>query len=114
MVNYKKGYYNSAKAGLIQLFEDKKIRGKKKARVIHHLGMIEYKRRNNAKAIFYFSRLYTKYPKSNFNEEGLLYLAKSFLRQKETAKAKSSIEEMMKKFPKSKHTKEAKKILSGL
>ena len=111
MINYQKKYYKSAKKHLLILFEDKSIKGNKRARVLHHLGMIEYLQKDNQKALFYFSKLYNLYPKSDFNKEGLLHLAKTFQRMKKSAEARSALEQLVEQFPRSKEAGKAKELL---
>ena len=114
MINYQKKYYKSAKKYLLILFEDKSVKGSKRARVIHHLGMIEYRQKDNQKALFYFSKLYNLYPKSSFNKEGLLHLAKTFQRMKKSTEARSTLEELIRQFPSSKEAGQAKTLLSKI
>ena len=114
MINYKKKYYKSAKKYLLQLFENKKIKGKKRAQVIHHLGMVEYHAKNNKKSLFYFSKLYSSYPKSGFNKNGLLHLAKVFLRMNKKSEARSTLNQLIKQFPKSKSAAAGKEMLKKL
>ena len=111
MINYKKKYYKSAKKYLLILFEDKKIKGDKRARVIHHLGMVEYHQKNNKKSLFYFSKLYTLYPKSGYNKTGLLHLARVFQRMKKKSEAQSTLKQLIQQFPRSKEAKSAKDML---
>ena len=114
MINYKKKYYKSAKKHLLILFEDKSIKGDKKARVIHHLGMVEYHQKNNKKALFYFSKLYTLYPKSSYNKEGLLHLARVLQKMNKKIEARSTLKQLIQEFPKSKEAKTAKSLLNKI
>ena len=111
MINYKKKYYKSAKKHLLILFEDKKVKGDKRARVIHHLGMIEYIQKNNKKSLFYFSKLYTEYPKSGFNKSGLLHLARVFLKMNKRGEAHSTLKQLIQQFPRSKEANTARGML---
>ena len=78
MANYRKGKNKTAKRQLLELFDNKKIKGSKRVRVLHHLGMIEYNNKQYKKALFYLGRLYTNHPKSAYNKSGLLFLGKTF------------------------------------
>ena len=114
IINYQKKYYKSAKKYLLQLFENKKIKGKQRARVIHHLGMVEYQMKNNKKSLFYFSKLYTLYPKSSWNKDGLLHLARVFQRMNKKSEAVSTLNQLIKQFPGSKEAGIAKSMLQKL
>ena len=114
MSNYKKGWYKTAKKQLLTLLNGNKIKGSRRARILHNLGMISFMNKNNEQAIVYFSKLFTEYPKSGYNKNGLLFLGKTFQRLDQKDKAKMTLEELLNKFPKAKQKKEAKKILGSL
>lgn len=111
MSDYKKGRYKKSKKKLLTLFETKKLSASKKAHVIHNLGMISYIGRKNEKALFYFSKLFTEYPKSGFNRNGLYHLGKTFTRLKKSEEANQTYSELIKRFPKSKMAKKAIKLI---
>jgi TolA-binding protein len=112
MFDYGKQRYTKAKPQLLKLL--KSMKGKRKARVLHNLGMISYIQKKDQDAAVYFGRLFTEHSKSNYNANGLVYLARSFKRQKQNEQAKQTLEEMMNRFPKSRHIKAAKKLLKTL
>jgi TolA-binding protein len=111
MYLYKRGKYPQAQNELLKLLNNKKIKGNKKARVIHNLGMIAFMDGKYSDAVTLFSRLYTKYPKSPYTPRGLLYLGKSFKKINRKAEAKQVLQELVKNYPKSKYNKEAKRLL---
>lgn len=114
MWNYRKARYKTAKGQLLTLLEKGKLSGSRKARVIHNLGMIAYMDKENDKALAYFSRLFTEYPKTGYNKNGLLFLARTFNRLNKKDEAKQTLQELVKRFPKAKQVKQAKKMLSTL
>ena len=114
MRNYKRGRYKTAKKQLLNLLEGKRIKGSQRARVLHNLGMISYMDKKNKQTLVYLSKLYTDYPKSSYNKNGLLILAKTFQRLGKKDKAKVTLEELLAKFPKAKQKKEARRILKAL
>jgi TolA-binding protein len=114
MYDYKKGRYKSAKPKLEALEANKKIKGNKRARVLHNLGMVSYINKDDNSASAYFGKLFTEFPKSSYNANGLLYLSKSFKRMGQKDQAKQILEELIKRFPKSKRVKEAKSELEKL
>ncbi len=114
MALYRKGKYSKSKNILIRLSNNNKVIGKTRAHVLHNLGMIAYmdKDYNTAKTLF--SKLFTEFPKSSFNKNGLLFLGKSFQKTSENESAKQVLEELMKLYPKARQIKEAKNILQKI
>ena len=113
MNDYKRGRYKKAKDQLLDLLNDKKIKGSKRARVLHNLGMIAHMDKNDKQALVYFSKLFTDYPKSSYNKNGLLFLAKSFKRLDQHQRAKETLRELISTFPKAKQKAQAQKMLQG-
>ncbi|MBT7609746.1 MAG: tetratricopeptide repeat protein [Bacteriovoracaceae bacterium] len=111
---YKKKYYTKVRPIFIKMLKDKKIKGNKRARIYHNLGMIHYIKKKNEDALIYFSQLFTEYPKAIYNANGLLYMAKAFNRLKRKPESKQTLEELIKRYPKAKQVKEAKAILKKL
>lgn len=113
MYLYGKGKYSQARPILEDLYKAGKIKGKRRQRINHNLGMVAYIQKRNDDAITYFSTLYTKEPKSAYNANGLVYLARSFKRKGQDEQAVAILEEMIKAFPKSRHVPTAKKLLKS-
>lgn len=111
---YGKGRYKSAKQELLPLLDSKKLGSSQNARVIHNLGMIAYMDNENEKALAYFSRLFTEYPKTGYNKNGLMFLAKTLKRMKKNEEAKQALGELISRFPKAKQVAEAKKMMKAL
>lgn len=114
MSAYTSGKYQRAQALLSNLEAQNKIKGKRRARILHNLGMSAYINKNNNDATVFFSKLFTEFPKSNYNANGLLYLSKTLQRLKQNEQAKQTLQELIKRFPKSKKVKEAKSLLAKL
>ncbi len=114
MNDYKKGRYASAKQKLLILLNGNKVKGGAKLRTIHNLGMIAYMDKENDKALAYFSRLFSETPKSGYNKNGLLFLAKTFKRMNKNEEAKQTLQELISRFPKARQVKQAKKMLKSL
>lgn len=114
MNDYGKGRYKSAKTKLLTLLNGNKVKGGQKARVIHNLGMIAYMDKENDKALAYFSRLFSEFPKTGYNKNGLLFLAKTFKRLNKKEEAKQTLQELISRFPKAKQVSSAKKMLTSL
>jgi len=114
MFDYKKGRYKRAKSKLESLEGNKRIKGSKRARVLHNLGMISFIKKDDNSATAYFGKLFREFEKSNYNANGLLFLSKSLNRLGQKEQAKQTLQELIMRFPKSKKVKEAKKLLSKL
>lgn len=115
MANYKAKKYKTAKRLLISLLKKKKgLKKAQRARILHNLGMISYTKKENNEAIVYFGRLFTQYPKSSYNKNGLLFTARTFIRQKKKREAKQALNELIGNFPKAKQVKQARKLLGSL
>lgn len=111
---YAKGKYSEAKPALETLMNDSKIKGLQKARILHNLGMISFSQKNDQDTLTYLSKLFTEYPKSTYNANGLIHMAKVFIKLKQNDQAKLTLEEMLKNFPKHKSAGTAKEMLSKL
>jgi TolA-binding protein len=112
--HYKKGRYAKARTQFLDLLDDKSIKGNKKARLIHNLGMIAYMDKDFDKALVYFSKLFTQYPEAPYNKNGLLFLAKTFKSLQKKKQALQTIDELIKRYPKWKGISKAKKLKKSL
>lgn len=114
MYLYGKGKYSQARPILEDLYKAGKIKGKRRERINHNLGMVAYIQKRYDDAITYFSTLYTNKPKSAYNANGMVYLARSFDKKGQRDQAVAILQEMIKSFPKSRHAPTAKKLLAKL
>lgn len=114
MSHYRSGRYKTAKQELLELVGDKKLNADQRANVLHNLGMIAFMDKEDDKALVYFSKLFTQYPKSAYIRNGLLFLGKTFQRSGQTAEAKETFNQLISEFPKTRQGLEAKKILKTL
>lgn len=105
---FEKGNKN-AKDLYLAVLEDGSINNAQKNHVYFNLGLIEYRAKDFEKALVYFSKIYTNYPKSSFASRSLLYIARSFKALKKNEEANVSYQELVDKYPKSKHAEAAKK-----
>lgn len=111
---YKEKDYDAAKTIFNDLIKDKKTKRKEKEGALQYMGLIEYNQKNYDEAKVYFSRLFSEYPKSNFNATGLLYLARTFSELKQKDEASMTLEELLTRFPNSKEAKEGAKLKGKL
>lgn len=108
---YNKGRYTKSKPLLLSLLKNKKIKGKKQARVLNALGMMNFWKKKDDQAVVYFSKLFTEHPKAPYTTNALVYMAKSFYRQKKKDQAIAALNMLLQKYPKSKKIPTAKKLL---
>lgn len=111
MLHYKKGRYKKARELLLRLEKKSTIRGNRRARLLHNLGLIGYMTKKYDQGLKYLSTLFTEFPKSNYNKNGLLILGKSLRASSKQEESKLIFAELIKRFPKSKQAKIAGQIL---
>ncbi|MEE3079690.1 MAG: tetratricopeptide repeat protein [Bdellovibrionota bacterium] len=111
MADYKAKKYKSARPALEDLLKGK-LSSKARARVIHNLGMISYREKRYEDAMTYFSKLFTEYPKSIYNPNGLIHLAKTFKAQGDVEQAKETLNLMLENYPTHHRVKIAKNLLA--
>lgn len=90
------------------LSEDK-INAAQTNHVHFNLGLMDYWNKRYDSALVNFSKIYTKYPSSSWAPRSLLYLARTFDKQKKKDESLATYSELIKKYPKSKQAKKAKK-----
>jgi len=111
MSNYKRGRYSTAQKQLATVINDKKIKGNKKARALHNLGIIHFMKKRYDNSLSYLSRIITEHGKSAYVKNALLHIGKSFRGQGKTNEANAAFKRILSKYPKSKQAKEAKKLI---
>ena len=102
-----------AKELYLQVLAEDKVNNAVKNHVFYNLGLLNYWSKKYDDALVYFSKIYTKYPKSSFAPASLLYIGRSFKNQNKTDEAKATFEELIKNYPKSRHAKSAQKELKS-
>ena len=75
---------------------------------------IEYINKNFDNALIYFSKVYTKYPKSSFAPNALLHIGLTFKKQNKNDNALAAFKEVIKNYPKSSQANTAKNHLKIL
>ncbi len=97
-----------------RVLAEEKINNAQKNHVYFNLGLLDYWNKRYDEALVYFSKIYTKYPRSSLSPRALLYIARSFKKSKKLEEAKATYSEVMSNYPKSKQATYAKKELSEL
>lgn len=108
-----KAFEKNQQKKAIALYQEVIASGKINARQRNHaqynLGLLHYWKKDYDNALVYFSKIYTKYPKSSWAPKCLLYIGRSFAKQKKSAEANATFQELIEKYPKSSSAKKAKK-----
>ncbi len=105
----KEGRYTEAKTELEALIDGEGLSPGDNNKIMHGLGRIEYYTKNYDKALVYFSKIYTKYPKASLAPSSLLYIAKSLKKLGKQDEAKEAFTRVAEDYPGSREAAEAKK-----
>lgn len=105
----KVGEYSKAKSELEALIDDEELSPGDINKLMHALGRVEFYTKNYDKALVYFSKVYTKYPKSSLAPNSLLYIAKSLKKLGKKDEAKEAFARVVEDYPGSNESAEAKK-----
>lgn len=105
--------YKDAKQGLEQLYTQK-LSNADNNKILHALGLIAYKSNDFENSLVYFSKIYTRWPRSSLAPSSLYHIGMSFKKQGEKDAAKQSFEEFEQKYPKSSLLKDVKSQLKNL
>lgn len=106
--------YSDAKKYYSLIVNSEKISNIEKNQTFHDLGLIYYWDKDYEKSLVYFSRVYTKWPKSSKAPNALLHIGRCFHMQKKNEEAKEAYKELIRVFPNDSLTASAKKELSLL
>lgn len=107
----KKDKYAEAREELTPLIDHSKLTPGEKNKVLHGLGKVEYYTGNYDKALVYFSKVFTKYPKSSLGPSSLLFIGLSLKKLDKKDEAKEAFTKVMEDYPGSKEANAAKKEL---
>lgn len=108
---FEKNKLNQASTLYLEVLDANKINAAQRNHVYFNLGLIDYWNKKYNEALVYFSKIYTKYPRSSFAPRSLLYIGRSFKKLNKTDEANGTFQELIKNYPKSSHAKLAKKEL---
>ncbi len=99
--------YNEARSQLLDLLDDKELTLGDQNKVLHGLGQVEYLSKNYDKALVYFSKIYSKFPKASLAPSSLLFIGKSLKSMGKKDEAKEAFAKLREDYPGAKETKEA-------
>lgn len=99
---------SKAKDLYLEVLAQNKISAATRNKVYYNLGLLELWAKNYDESLVYFSKIYTKYPRSSKAPGSLYYIGINFKEKKEADKAKATFEELIKSYPESVFVKKAK------
>lgn len=107
----KSNKYAEARKELETMIDHKDLNAADQNKVLHGLGRVEYYTRNYEKALVYFSKIFTKYPRSSLAPSSLLFIGRSLEKTGKKDEAKEAYAKVTEDYPTSSAAKEAKKEL---
>lgn len=110
---YRAGEYGKSRTYFLEVL-DRGVEGQTLAHSYHNMGMVEYIAGRDDDALVYFSRLFTEFPDSGYNRNGLLFMAKAFERKGQKAEARQALQQLINRFPDANRIGDAKKMLERL
>ena len=103
--------WNPAREGLESLIDDPELSLGDQNKLLHGLGRVEFFTANYEKALTYFSKIYTKYPKSSLAASSLLFIGRTLNKMGKKEEAREALAKVMDDYPGTKEATEAKQEL---
>ena len=110
----KENKYKEARELLEPIIDDKELSPGDKNKVLHSMGKVEFYTKNYEQAMVYFSKVFTRYPKSSFAPNALLFIGKSLKAMNKKAEAKEAFEQVKANYASSPDAKAASTEISKL
>ncbi|WP_408099164.1 tetratricopeptide repeat protein [Peredibacter sp. HCB2-198] len=107
----KENKYAEARTELEALIDHNDLTPGDHNKVMHGLGKVEYYTGNHEKALVYFSKIYTKYPKASLAPSSLLFIGRSLNKMGKKDEAKQAFAKVVEDYKGTKEANEAKKEL---
>lgn len=104
----KEDKYKEAREILEPIIDDKNLTPGEKNKVLQSLGKVEFYTKNYEQAMVYFSKVFTRYPKSSFAPTALLFIGRSLKAMDKKPEAKEAFEQVSENYPDSADAKLAK------
>ena len=105
----KQDAFTDAKSELETLIDHPELSLGDHNKVFHGLGKVEYYIKNYEKSLIYFSKIYSKYPKSSLAASSLLFIGQNLEKMGKKDEAKEAYAKVVEDYAGSKEAKEAKK-----
>jgi TolA-binding protein len=101
--------YSAARSGLEPLIDDPELSPGDHNKVFFGLGKVEYYTKNHEKSLVYFSKIYSKFPKSSLAASSLLFIGRNLEKMGKKDEAKEAFAKVTEDYAGTKEAKEAKK-----
>jgi TolA-binding protein len=105
----KNNEYAKARTELEALIDHNDLSPGDHNKVFHGLGRVEFYTKNYEKGLVYFSKIYSKYPKSSYAGSSLLFIARTLEKMGKKDEAKEAYAKVIEDYAGSKEAKDAKK-----
>lgn len=105
----KNNKFSEARQELESLIDHQDLSPGDQNKTLHGLGRVEYYSGNPDKALVYFSKMYTKYPKASIAPSSLLFIGRSLGKLGKKDEAKQAFIKVIEDYPGTKEANEAKK-----
>lgn len=106
---FEKNQQKKALSLYLAVLSEKKVNAAQRNHIRYNVGLLYFWKKKYDNALTYFSKIYTKFPRSSWAPRSLLFIARSFKAQKKKAEANATYLELISKYPKSSQAKTAKK-----
>lgn len=103
--------YAEARKELEPLIDHPDLTAGEKNKVLHGLGKVEYYTGNNEKALVYFSKIITKYPRASLAPSSLLFIGRALEKMGKKEEAREAFQKVVDDYKGTKEANEAKKRL---
>lgn len=105
----KKNKFDEARKQLEGLIDHEGLTPGEKNKVLHGLGKVEFFTGNHEKAMVYFSKIFTKYPKASLASSSLLFIGKSLNKMGKKDEARQAFLKVIEDYKDTKEANEARK-----
>jgi TolA-binding protein len=103
--------YEEARKELEALIDHEDLTPGDKNKVLHGLGKVEYYSGNHEKAMVYFSKIFTKFPRASLAPSSLLFIGRSLEKMGKKDEAKQAFQKVIEDYKETKEANEARKEL---
>ncbi len=107
----KKNDYAGARTILEGLIDHEGLTPGDRNKVLHGLGKVEYYAGNHEKAMVYFSKIFTKFPRASLAPSSLLFIGKSLEKMGKPDEAKQAFKKVVEDYKNTNEANEARKQL---
>jgi TolA-binding protein len=111
LASVKANKYAEARSELEALIDHPDLSPGDRNKVLHGLGRVEYYTGHPDKALVYFSKIYTKFPKATLAPSSLLFIGRSLAKMGKKDEAKEAFAKVVEDYKGTKEANEAKKEL---